>query len=259
MKRQAFLIGPFIGSYRWEYFHFAPYIIHLKKRFSRDKFIIFTRPQNFDLYGIYADVFVPLRINEKNTNCFKKEDITGDVFNKLLGAFINKFKTRYKIREIVYPDVTSFYYKVKWQFPRSKMDYDFIPRKQNKELIKRLFHKQKDIVLVDDSVTDVELNTNDYFVKTTFDLTCQVTNLISGVRNTTLGCFIEAIKRSEFVVGDIDGDISRLALLLQKPLIIVNGNSTEDEIHLLNPLKTPVIKCSSIEEGINIYEDNFRP
>jgi hypothetical protein len=203
MKKQAFLIGPFIGDYRWEYFNFAPYIIHLKKRYPHDQFVIFTRPQNFDLYGIYADIFVPLRINEENTCCFKKEGITGDGFNKLLGAFINKFKIRYKIRDIIYPDVTSFYYRVKWQFPRSKMDYDFIPRKENKELINRLFYKRKNIVLVDSTATKIELKSDGYFVKTASDLVCQITNLTSGVQSSTLGCFIEAIKKCRFVIGDI--------------------------------------------------------
>lgn len=257
MKKQAVLVGPFMGELFWEYFYFAPYIIYLKKKTPSDVFVIFTRMHNFDLYGIYADVFVPLRLDEENVCCFKKEDITNNDFLKMLGLFTNKFKDRFRIKDILYPDISSFYYKVKWQFPRSKMDYDFYPREGNKKLVDRFFHKKERIV-IDASPKDVELfKSKKYFVKTVFDLFCQVTNISDGVKTSTLGCYIEAIKRSEFVIGNLDNDVSRLAILLKKPLITINETKTDDEIHLMNPLNTPIIRCNSIKEGIDIYENNF--
>jgi hypothetical protein len=257
MKRQVVLVGPFVGELSWEYFHFAPYIIYLKKKSPHDTFVIFTRQHNFDLYGIYADVFVPLRLDENNVCCFKKENITGEDFNKLLGAFINKFKTRFKIKDIIYPDITSFYYKVKWQFPRSKMDYDFQPRNGNIQIVDKIFHEKERIIFVDSISVNCDLSSDKYFIKTGSDFFCQVSNVYSGIQDSTLGCYLDAIKRSEFVVGNLKGDISRLALLLKTPLIAVNEELSDDQIHLINPLNTPVIRCSSAEEGIEIYENNF--
>ena len=58
----AYLVGPFVGELIWEFFRFAPYIIHLKKNRPKTKIIVFTRDSRFDLYGQYADILVPLNI-----------------------------------------------------------------------------------------------------------------------------------------------------------------------------------------------------
>lgn len=62
----AVLVGPFLGEFFWEMFRFAPYIIYLRSRKYRNdpktKFIILTRPDRFDLYGLYSDILCPLII-----------------------------------------------------------------------------------------------------------------------------------------------------------------------------------------------------
>ena len=258
MKESAYLIGPFLGSLHWEYMYFAPYIINLMKKESDRKFIIFTRKSRFDLYGSYADIFVPLRIVHDQDHLRDRFTLKGfrqDEFNALMRAFINKYKKRYKIIDKVFPDISYFSYKVKWQFPKSKMDYDFQPRVKNKEITDRLITDHN--VFVD--VVDSPVQSNDYKLKFAFDYIAQVTNLVDDVKSSTLGCFIEALKKVEFVIGNLKNDTSKLALLLKKPLITLNEEMTDDEISLINPFKTPVIKCDDVEEGIKIYENCFRP
>ena len=259
MKKSAYLIGPFLGELSWEYFHFAPYIINLMKKEPMRKFIIFTRPSRFDLYGAYADVLVPLRLtNDKEylRRCFTIEGFPQSDVDILLKIFINKYKKRYKIIDKIYPNTSNFSYKVKWQFNRNEMDYDFKPRIQNRKRTEKFIKPNH--VLIDTSSDAVPLiNLKNYESKHACDLTAQVTSIINPMKVTTLGCFIEAIKICKFVVGNLNSDTSRLALLLNKPLITINEKLSDDAISLINPLKTPIIRCNDVEEGIKIYEDNF--
>ena len=259
MKRLAYLIGPFIGDLRWEYYYFVPHIIRLMKKDPKKIFIVFTRRSRFDLYGAYADILVPLKgINGKRTNkdCFKLQGVAMDEFNMLLRTYINKYKKRYKIMEKVYPDISGFMYKVKWQFPRAEMDYDFQPRKANKELVNR-FIKSHHVFIDHNSKYVSPMHLDNYETKYSGDLAAQVTNFVDDIKTSTLGCFIEALKASRFVIGNLSSDNSRLALLLGKPLIAVNEQLTDDEIHLINPLNTPVIRCNNAKEGLKIYENYF--
>ena len=74
---------------------------------------------------------------------------------------------------------------------------------------------------------------------------------------TPIGCLIQIIKSSHFVIGDLKGDVGKLALLLKKPLIYPNRKLSDDSVHLLNPLNTPIFDCENIEEGIKFYENNI--
>jgi len=259
MKQYAYLIGPFLGELKWEYYHFAPYIIHLMKKDPDKKFIIFTRRSRFDLYGSYADIFVPLKvINDKPEfrNKFKIEGFEMKDFNMLLRAYIDKYKKRYKIIDKVYPDISRFSYKVKWQYPRSQMDYDFRPRTANKELTDRFVKPHH--IFVDQSKYVNPIKLDHYETKHSSDLAAQVTNFVDDIKISTIGCFIEALKTCQLVIGNLSSDNSRLALLLKTPVIALNEQLTDDEIHLINPYNTPVIRCSNVKEGLKTYEDYFR-
>ena len=258
MKESVYLIGPFLGELRWEYYYFIPHIIHLMKQESDKKFIIFTRRSRFDLYGSHADIFVPLKLkNDKPElrECFKIQGFEMTNFNILLAAYIDKYKKRYRITDRIYPDISRFLYKVKWQFPRSETDYDFKPRKGNKTLVDR-FIKSKH-VFIDQSRYVHAIHLDNYETKHSADLAYKITNFVDDKKTSTLGCFIEALKTCKFVIGNLSSDNSRLALLLKKPLIALNEQLTDDEIHLINPLNTPVIRCKTVEEGLKIYEDYF--
>jgi len=259
MKKIAYLVGPFIGDLRWEYYYFVPYIIHLMKKEPNRAFIIFTRRHRFDLYGSYAEIFVSLKIKNdspKRHNKFKIDGFNVREFDMLRKAFMDKYKTRYKIIDEIYPDISKFLYKLKWQYPRSEMDYNFQPRKANKKLIS-MFVKSS-YAFIDQSEYVPHMNFSNYETVNLNDLIAQITSYIDGIKITTIGCFIEALKSSQFVVGNLESDVSRLALLLGKPLITLNEKLTDDEIHLINPRNTLVIRCDNVKDGLKIYEDHYK-
>jgi hypothetical protein len=93
MKKKAYLFGPFFGEASWEYFRFAPYAIHLKKRNPKISFIVFTRPSRFDFYGQYADILIPLKI--------EKDNLYTQAAFKLVGfdiALADKIRDAFKIQ-----------------------------------------------------------------------------------------------------------------------------------------------------------------
>lgn len=261
MKEKAYLIGPFLGELEWEYRYFAPYVINLMKTDPERVYIVFTRPERFDLYGKYADIFVPLRVGfdkPHRRDCFTIKGMDETSFNVFLRAFIQKYKKRYRIIDKIYPEVSYFSYKVKWQFPKSKMDYDFAPRIANKNIVKSFVTDHEGFVDMSSKYVDEHVTLDNYNLKYSLDLGKQIKKSIDNNTCSALGCTIEALKRVEFVIGNLSTDISRLALLLKKPLITLKEQLSEDSINLINPFNTPIIKCDDIKEGIKIYEDTFR-
>jgi len=133
---KAILFGPFVGELAWEMFRFAPYAIYLKKK-SNVKTIIFTRQNRFDMYGQYADILVPLKMSNKDSDssCFGLKGTSHYEIDFLATIFKQKYETNFEIIEHLYPNVKSYARKVKWQFPRRLMDYSFCPRAENKKKI----------------------------------------------------------------------------------------------------------------------------
>lgn len=242
-----------MGELCWEFFRFAPYVIHLKKSNPHLKLIVLTRPSRFDLYGQYANILVPLRLKDDSIlNCFGMTGYTDEDYFKLVTYFRSKFKKRFYVVSHHYPDIKSWRRKVKWQFPRDQMDYDFRPRKENIEIARKCM--ENNIGIIDTSATHKTICRDN--IINSCDLSARITNFTSN-NSTTLGSLIECIKLAKFVVGDIKFDISHLSLLLKTPLIHVEKFITEDYIRLLNPLKTPVILSDNIKQGVKIYENNL--
>ena len=247
----VFLVGPFVGEFWWECFYFAPYVTYLKKEHPQKRIIVFTRPTRFDLYGNYADILVPLKIkndDEKLQQCFRMKEFDNTYYDTLVDICYKKYSKRFSIIDHIYPDVSMFFYKVKWQLSRSLMDYDFKPRKKNRELIKE-FVNARDILI--DNIID---NTQRKGMKQLSNIMFNVGHLLDYRESTYFGCIIEAIKTCEAVVGNLTSNISRMALLLKKPLIAIDEKFTDDQIHLINPYNIPVIKASNIKDGMEIYE-----
>lgn len=263
IKSKACLVGPFIGDLYWECYRFAPYIIHLKKKYPETKFVVFTRPQSFDLYGQYADILVPLtlRNNKRYTpNCFGLKGLKVVDYKTLNSFFVKKYKPNYDSIERVFPDVDAWRYKVKWQFPRDKMDFDFLPRKSNIKLLRSRI-TMKNIVFIDfddeehlgftkmdfDKYNYISLNWLEDFASIYRD----------GIKNSYVGMLIEILKKASFVIGRCDKFASKLGLLLGVPLVTINDETSWDAISLINPQNTLVVKCENFSEGVSAYEDNF--
>ncbi len=251
MKPKTILFGPFVGELCWEFFRFAPYAINLKKTNPYLKLIVLTRPSRFDLYGQYANILVPLRLREKsNFDGFGMTRYLDENYYELVEYFRKKFKKRFRLIYHHYPDVRSWRRKVRWQFPRDKMDYDFRPRRENVELARKVMGKN--IGIVDSLATDKKIEREDIIDMT--DLICRITNFITD-NPTSLGTIIECIKLAKFVIGDIQHDISHLALLLGTSLIHVEKAISKDYVKLVNPLETSIIMSENMKQGVKIYEN----
>ena len=255
MKPPAYLFGPFVGELSWEFFRFAPFMIHKKKENPNIPIIVFTRNSSFDLYGSYADILVPLRMpNDVNLTreCFRLEGLATKDYNRIGRQLFMQYKKRFDIIKHYYPDVRSWRYKLKWQYPRRLMNYDFQPREKNKQIGGRLV-RYNDIIV--DNIVE------EYFkhpeVINSMDLFAKITNKTNDYDSTYLGCLIESLKMCRFVVGNLESHLSHLAILLKKPLICINNKITLDRIGIMNPLKAPIIFADNIEEGINYYENSL--
>lgn len=251
MKKPAYLFGPFVGDLSWEFYRFAPFAIHIKKEHPNISMIVFTRQSNFDLYGIYADILVPLRMpNDCNLkrDCFTLESLKIRDYKRIARSFVSQYKKKYEILEHYYPDIDSWRYKLKWQFSRRLMDYDFKPREKNKQIARR-FVKNNNIIL--DSCVG---NCNIPEVVNSCDLFAKIINQVNDYDVTTIGCLIEALKICKFVVGNLESVLSHLAILLKKPLICIDNKMTIDSINLLNPFKIPILFEKDIKEGIEKWK-----
>lgn len=254
-KTKAYLFGPFYGELSWEYFRFAPYTIHLKKNDPSKKIIVLTRGSRFDLYGCYADILIPLNIPKDDVihqKGFKLITQNTTFVDKTIEFFRNKYKTNYRIVDHFVPDTSPLRYNLKWQFPRNEMDYDFNPRKGNLSLL--MYHINDNMILIDKGFKCANKN---YHVVNLEGLSDQLIDFIDNKSTTYIGCLIEMIKKSKFVVSTLKSDVGRLALLLKTPLIYPKRDVSDDTVHLLNPLKTKIIDCDTVSKGIKKYESNI--
>lgn len=260
-KKEAYLFGPFIGSLEWELYRFAPHAIYLKKCKPKSKLIVLTRPDRFDLYGQYASIFVPLKMlgdDKSKQNCFKVDDFSLGKYMREATLFEKNFCDKYEIVEHFYPDIGGFRYKLKWQFPRHLMDYEFNPRLTNKVLVSRT--KLKAPIFVDSSwiedggkrdliLTDL-LRSEYNFV----DYRAVVERLNPNLEVSLLGCIIIMLKKSKLTVGNLNSPISHLSILLGTPLVSISDNLSKDAVSLLNPLDVKVIQCEDALQGIEKCE-----
>ena len=255
MKARAILFGPFVGELDWEFFRFVPHAIYLKKKEPGLRIIVLTRESRFDLYGQHADILLPLRIKNDDSmerDCFKLLGYGEEYYNTIAKYFRIKFKKRFNIIDHKCPDVRLWRYKVKWQYPRHEMDYDFKPREANIPVGEKAVGTH--IGMLDCHATDLRTDNDD--IIDSVDLVEEI-NKNTTDKCTMLGCLIEALKRCQYIIGDINSDVSHLGLLLGIPLIHVGKEHSNDYFNLLNPLNTPIIMTKNIEEGLDIYANNF--
>jgi len=259
-SKKAFLVGPFIGELSWEIYRFAPYIIHLKKENPLSKIVVLTRPQRFDLYGQYASILVALNLpkdlEERKLSGFSIENFEVEEYYRLLiSAFFKKYNNKFKNKEIIriYPEIVSYLSKLKWQFPRSLMDYDFKPRRKNLEIIEEYITNTKNIfinsnynskvysTLQQNNITPIFLN----------DFSNMV-GKIEGSDFSFLGCLIELIRKCKFVVTNFGSYISNLSLLIGTPILIIEDKPSADSLHILNPKGTLALYNDTLESGIKM-------
>ena len=110
-KKDAILMGPFVGELYWECGRFAPMLPKFKSTYKKKDvdYIVLTREERFDLYGKFADILVPLRIpgdyENKTPECFRLQGFKLGKYEELAQEFKNKYKGRYNILRHVYPNI----------------------------------------------------------------------------------------------------------------------------------------------------------
>jgi len=154
-KEKAILMGPFVGEMYWECGRFAPMLpfFEFKKYKGKNiKFIILTRRDRFDLYGCYADILVPLKIEgdygKLQPNCFRLNGYSQKEYINLAKSFYNQYSKRYKILDHIYPEVTKAKYVNKNQFPQKQMIFKYKPREENYDLINKNIPNNKPLILL---------------------------------------------------------------------------------------------------------------
>ena len=147
-KQRAVLMGPFAGEFYWEAGRFAPmlpYMIRNQYKGKDIKYIILTRPERFDLYGKYADILVPLRVEgdyiTRKPECFRLMGLKLNMYDKIVNKFKVKYKDRYNIIKHVYPDVTKRQFENKNQFSVNSMIHKYSPRQENYNLVNEYLPK----------------------------------------------------------------------------------------------------------------------
>jgi hypothetical protein len=266
MKEKVYLYGPFVGELFWELIYFAPFAIFKKHQDPTVKTIVFTRPTRFDLYGRWADILVPLKIKEEEKYYkqvgFGLEPLSYDFYKELSVYLKKRYSSTYIIKDHFYPDIVGFRSKVKWQFLRDNMLYDFKPRKENSLEVRKIIPLNKKVVFVDVNTTEEftkiyhELKLSNYYCISNNELVAFLKETqIKGI--SYVGYIIELIRNCKFVVTNFSSLSFRVSLLLKIPLLCPNEAISDDTIHLLNPFNTKVIKCSNIKDGIQEYENSI--
>jgi hypothetical protein len=258
--KELLLFGPFTGSLSYEYSKFAPYAIFLKKMNPNFELAVFTRPERFDFYGEYSNYLIPLKFEndlEKNQIFFKSMNICLDDYESLVNKIYSMYSKRFDKIVHIYPNIKDFFYKVRWQFSRNRMLYDFQPRIKNEITVNNLLKNKQSIFIIppkNNSKFFIELSktiqmsglSNKYLFITDqnrHENYYSNINSLTPIKNetSTLGYLIEIIKKSKFVISP-KGDISNLSLLLKIPTVIIGKRSK-----IFNPLNTEVSFCDEDE------------
>jgi len=142
------------GEMYWEFGRFVPHFIwKRKKQYKKQddvKFIVMTRPENFDMYGRYADILVPFRLKDDTKykpNCFRLDNLKQEEYISIINLFKKQFQDRYQIIETIYPDITKKQYVNRNQYPKDKMSYEYLPRKANLEMIQKYMNGKPVVIL----------------------------------------------------------------------------------------------------------------
>jgi len=154
-RKDAVLLGPFVGELYWEVGRFAPLLPKMINKEYKKKdvtYIVLTRRERFDLYGKYADILVPLNIpNDYITrfpNCFRLDNFSIEQYNQVVKFFYNKYQKRYNILKHIYPDITKKHFLNKNQFHKSRMIFDYKPREENYDIVNNYLSKNKKPLVV---------------------------------------------------------------------------------------------------------------
>jgi len=290
MKREkAILLGPIMSELGWEILRFSPLIAYYYKKYYKQnvKFIVFTRPDRFDLYGQYADILVPLRIKGDGTrykpDCFRMIGFPVDEYKKLAKKFNNKYRERFDIISHFFPTIDRRRYAQKYQFPKQHMKFEWKPRIENKEIIDRYVTNNKKCVVLAprfrnglrrnwphwDKLYDMIYKDDHLMKKYNFVICGKNPDYIPDKKNrfydinkikltddiSLIGLTIESINRSVLTVGSQSG-VPNMSMMMGVE-VLEWGHQRSLHVKAYNVKKTPVHFLDDMKyrlEPIRVFE-----
>jgi len=237
LKNKAILVGPFIGELKLEILFFAPYVIYNRKLYPNHTFVVYTRPERRDLYGRYCDIFYPLDIGGKEDK-YTIKGFSLKKYQDMVDVYKERLSLIYDIQDHIYPDISGWRYKLRWQFSRENIDYEFEPRAIHRTIVEDFLRNEKYKVLYDMDFNDKTVNL--------LDFNKFLDNIIDEENITYVGCLIELIKKFKMVVSSSLNDLAILGLLLKKDLVLANSLVNDDEIYLINRFKQKVFRVEKL-------------
>jgi|WetSurSiteA1Bulk_404760.scaffolds.fasta_scaffold00522_8 hypothetical protein len=146
----AILLGPCVGEFYWECGRFAPLLSHMVHKKYRNRnditYIVLTREERFDLYGMNANILIPLRIpgdyEDKFPDCYRLNGLGFEQYKSIADKFYKHYKENYNIIQHIYPDIRKPAFTNKNQFNIKEMYYKYFPRKENYDLVNEYLPKE---------------------------------------------------------------------------------------------------------------------
>ncbi len=249
MKEKAILFGPMIGELGWCILRFSSLLPYYKKHYPDYKFIIFTRPDRFDLWGEHCDILVPLKIEgdgiKYKPDCYRLIGFPVDEYKKLANRFYNQFAKKFDIVKHIYPNIDGKNFANKNQYPQKQFKYKWKPRVANYNVIQKYLPLDKETIILApryrngmrrnwphwDKLYDL-IYSSDLYKKYNFIICGKSPDYVIDSKNrfydinkielnsdiSTIGLTIEAIKRSVLTVGSQSG-IPNLSMMLGVPVL----------------------------------------
>lgn len=254
----AVLLGPFVGEMYWEAGRFAPMLpfFKIKKyRKQKPKFIILTRPERFDLYGRYADILVPMKINGDYSNltpeCFRLIGYPKPEVDRQAKIFRKKYRNRFNILEHIYPNVAKGSFVNKNQFPQRHMIHKYKPRVQNYEIVNEFLPKndKPNVIISPRFRKGFKRNWNKW--PEFFDKLYEDQGLMDSFNFIICGKEGEYIPdpkhrfydMNDMTVGDKSSLIGLLLVLMEKAVFTVGSQSAIPNISLLYNVEVLEFGC----------------
>jgi len=287
MSQKAILFGPFVGELYWEIARFAMYLPFCRFREYKNtdiKYVVFTRPERFDIYGRYADSFIPLVMpgdyKKYKPNCYKLNNLSVKEYEELALKFRKKQERTYNIVKHVYPKIDRRNFMRRDQFKQEQMIFKFKPRKSNYKLIDSTIPNDKPIVLIaprwragfrrnwrnwsqfyDLLASDEELMDRFNFVlcghskeyiPDEYDRFYDMTRIPTSYNSSTVGLLFVLLDRCCFVFGS-QSAIPNLGLLFKKPVLMFGHQKTLHTV-TYNIFKSPVSFVEDMKYNISSEE-----
>lgn len=249
MIEKAVLFGPNLGELAWEFMRFSPLVPYYYKKYHKQnvKLIIMTRPDRFDMYGQYADILVPLIIEDEQTkymqDCFRLTGYSAQEYKSLVKRFNKKYRKRYDVLEHLYPKLENEQFAKKNQFPINKMIFKWKTRVENSNSIDSFIPNNKPLVVLApryrkgmkrnwpywdrfyDLISSDEKLMNKYnfvicgkspdYIPDKNDRFYDINKIEISDDISTVGLTIECIKRAILTVGSQSG-IPNISMMMEK-------------------------------------------